>query len=132
MKHFKRAFLIALLSCMLLPGAFIVFRLSEMQVSYCRHKHETLVRMQHDRQRFEDQMEALRENGKRLIALSRESRTPVDYEIVLEDHALEGIHEKIISTYQDGLFFLTSATLESGPGGILLAVKGYRVGEEAP
>ena len=78
---------------------------------------------------YGDKIETLKEYGKELVAISNDGKSNVDYDITLSNNNIDALYSQIISTYEEGLFFLESATIESGASGIRLAVKGFKMGD---
>jgi hypothetical protein len=130
MRYFRVAIIIGILGIMSITSSYYYYRSTQVHMQYCQIKFQTVVKMRSERKMYGEKIDALKEYGKKLIAISKERKTNVDYNITLSDHNLDTLRSKIISTYSEGLFFLERATLESGSSGIRLAVKGFKMGED--
>ncbi len=131
MRYFTVAIIAGIIGIMSFTSSCYYYRSTQVQAAYNEKKYQTIVEMRSERKIYGDKLEVLKEYGKRLVAVSRERKTNVDYDITLYDHDLDALRSKIISTYRDGVFFLESAIIESGSPGIRLAVKGFKLGENA-
>jgi lipopolysaccharide export LptBFGC system permease protein LptF len=131
MKYYKIAIAIGILSIICISSSFSYYRSTQLQSVYNQKKYQSILKMRSERKMYGDKIEALKDYGKKLIAVSKDRKTNVDYDITLYDHDIDTIRSKIISTYSEGVFFLESATLESGSPGIRLAVKGFKMGENS-
>ncbi|HOO37554.1 MAG TPA: hypothetical protein PLV78_04520 [Deltaproteobacteria bacterium] len=129
MRYFRVAIIIGVLGILSITTSYYYYRSTQVQLQYNQMKFQTVVKMRSERKMYGEKIDALKEYGKKLIAISKERKTNVDYDITLSDHNLDTLRSKIISTYSEGLFFLERATLESGSSGIRLAVKGFKMGE---
>lgn len=131
MRRYKIALFIGVMSSVLVISAFSYYRVTAMQAQYNRTKLESILAANRQREDYTRKMEAIKSYSSKLIALSRERNTNVDYEIVLTDHDVGALLSKVKSTYSDGLFFLEKGTIESTPSGITLTMKGFKLGEGA-
>ena len=90
------------------------------------------MRVQAERQVYQEKLDALEMHWKRLRELSGEQTANVSYDITLYPKNFGELQEKIVSTYAEGFFFLDRAMIQSTPEGIRLAVTGFRMGGRRP
>jgi hypothetical protein len=103
-----------------------------MEVKNNQTKLQAILAANEQRKDYYKKIEAIKAYSSKLIALSRERKTNVDYEIILTDHDVKKLLSKVASTYSDGFFFLDKGTIESTQSGITVTMKGFKVGEETP
>lgn len=130
MRYFRVAIIAGLLGIICITSSFYYYRSTQVQAQYNQKKLQTVIKMRSERKMYGEKIGALKEYGKKLVAISKDRKTNVDYAITLSDHNINTLRSKIISTYNEGLFFLESALIESGADGIRLAVKGFKMGED--
>ncbi|HOO44931.1 MAG TPA: hypothetical protein PLM29_01780 [Deltaproteobacteria bacterium] len=131
MRYFKAAVAAAILSIICITSSYGYFRSGQIRLEHYQKRYTDVIRMKSERELYKDKVEVLKKCGQELAAISKDIRTNVDYDITLCDHDIEALHSQIISTYAEGIFFLESATIESGSKGIRLAVKGFKMGENS-
>ncbi|MBN2298314.1 MAG: hypothetical protein JXM72_06945 [Deltaproteobacteria bacterium] len=129
MRYFKIAIAAGILSIVCITSSYCYYRSSQVQVQHYQKKYQAVVKMRSERKMYGDKIESLKKYGQELVAISKDGKTEVDYDITLCNHNIDALYSQIISTYEEGLFFLESATIESGKSGIRLAVKGFKMGD---
>ena len=129
MRYFKAAVAAAILSIICITSSYGYFRSGQIKLQHYEKRYTDVIRMKSERTIYKDKIDALKKSSEELAAISKDIRTNVDYDITLCDHDIDALYSQIISTYAEGLFFLESATIESGAKGIRLAVKGFKMGE---
>ena len=130
MKYYTLAIIIGIISIMCTTASYSYYRLAQNQENFYENKYHTIIKMKSERKQYGEKLEALKEHARKLIAISKERKTTVDYDITLYDHDIDALYTKLVSTYNEGLFFLESATISSGSPGIRLAVRGFKMGED--
>jgi hypothetical protein len=130
MRYFKIALIIGIMSTLLVTSSFSYYRFTQMEVKNNQTKLQAILAANDQRKDYGDKIKAIKAYSSKLIALSRERKTNVDYEIVLTDHDVKRLLSKVASTYSDGFFFLDKGTIESNQSGITVTMKGFKLGEE--
>ncbi len=109
------------------------FYLSERaDTRYNQAKFTSIMRARSERQVYQEKLDALGMHWKKLGELSGEQTADVSYDITLYPKNFSDLHEKLVSTYAEGFFFLERALVLSTPVGIRLAVAGFRMGGSHP
>ncbi|HHO75288.1 MAG TPA: hypothetical protein ENN05_02530 [Deltaproteobacteria bacterium] len=129
MRYYKIALAAGILSIICFTSSFCFFRISQVEAEYNQNRYQAVIKMRSETKTYEDKIVTLKEYGKEIMAISNEGKTKVDYDITLHYNNIDALYSQIISTYEQGLFFLESAVIESGASGIRLAVKGFKMGE---
>jgi hypothetical protein len=130
MRYFKIALIIGIMSTLLVTSSFSYYRFTQMEVKNNQTKLQAILAANDQRKDYGYKIKAIKAYSSKLIALSRERKTNVDYEIVLTDHDVKRLLSKVASTYSDGFFFLDKGTIESNQSGITVTMKGFKLGEE--
>lgn len=128
MRYYKAAIAAGILSIILITSSYCYYRTSQVEAQYYQKKYQAVIKMRSERKMYGDKIEALKKYGRELAAISKDGEIDVDYDITLCNHNIDALYSQIISTYEEGLFFLESATIESVTDGIRLAVKGFKMG----
>jgi hypothetical protein len=132
MRYYRLAIIAGIISVALVSSSYTLYHRSAKQAVINR---ATLTAIQADaRQRstYGAKMDAIRAGSAKLITLSSERHTNVEYEIELVDHDLAQLMSEIASTYAGGMFFLEEAVVESTSGGITVTMKGFKQGAPTP
>ncbi len=132
MRFYRLAIILGIISVALISSSYTLYHRSAKQAAINR---TTLTAIQADaRQRstYEAKMDAIRAGSSKLITLSGERHTNVEYEIELVDHDLAQLMSEVASTYAGGMFFLEEAVVESTSGGITVTMKGFKQGAPTP
>jgi hypothetical protein len=132
MKYFRTAILLGIISFIMVSSAFIFYRTSVKDVRLQRAKLSSILSAEDQRKDYSKKIEAIKEGSSKLVALSRERGTNVDYEIVITDHDLSRLMSEVASTYSGGMFFLEQALVESTSAGITVNMKGFKLGAPTP
>jgi len=131
MNIFRSAILFGVISILMLASSYYYYRTGQVAEQYQYNKFQAIQSTRGQREAYKDKLDTLKKQSNRIVSLSKEQKTNVDYEILLTDHGIKKLYNKVISTYDQGLFFLESAVIESSPSGISLTVKGFKVGANA-
>ncbi|HPI91579.1 MAG TPA: hypothetical protein PLT09_00910 [Deltaproteobacteria bacterium] len=132
MRHYRTAVIIGFISLLLVSSAFAFYRTSVRDVSLQRAKLSSVLSASEQRKDYGKKIEAIKAGSTKLIALSSERGTNVDYEIELTDHDLTRLMGEVASTYSGGMFFLEEAVVESTSAGITVTMKGFKLGAPTP
>ena len=132
MRYYKAALIIGIMSMFAVTLSYSYYRFTEMEVKNNQTKLQAILAANEQRKDYYKKIEAIKAYSSKLIALSRERKTNVDYEIILTDHDVKKLLSKVASTYSDGFFFLDKGTIESTQSGITVTMKGFKLGEETP
>jgi hypothetical protein len=128
MKYYRIALISGLLSAFLLVSSFFYYSYTRNTELNNQSKLQTIPATNAQRRDYVKKMESIKSQSQKLIALSREGTTEVNYEIVLTDHDVKNLLSKVASTYSDKFFFLDKGTIESKPTGITVTLKGFKMG----
>ena len=132
MRYYKAALIIGIMSMFAVTLSYSYYRFAQMEVKDNQTKLQAILAANQQRIDYGKKIEAIKACSSKLIALSRERKTNVDYEIILTDHDVKRLLSKVASTYSDGFFFLDKGTIESTQSGITVTMKGFKLGEETP
>lgn len=124
------AFSILSMLCLISSCWFYLFERSDAR--YNQAKFTSIMRARAERQAYQEKLDALGMHWEKLGELSGERAANVSYDITLYPKNFNELHEKLVSTYAEGFFFLDRATVQSTPEGIRLAVAGFRMGGRRP
>ncbi|MCD6571351.1 MAG: hypothetical protein J7L53_11665 [Deltaproteobacteria bacterium] len=123
------ALILGLISTILLTATFFFYRYTQAQVQYQYDRFNLIHTKQGDLYQYEKKLKTI--IGQRSDKIAKNITTDIDYEISLKGHDIKELYEKIVSTYQGGLFFLVNATIEAKPSSISLAMRGFKVSKES-
>lgn len=132
MRYYRAAIILGIISVFLITSAFLYYRSAVRNVSLQNDRLSSTLSAADQRRDYGRKIEAIKKENAKLIALSRERGTNVDYEITLTDHDLSRLMKEIASTYSGGMFFLEHAALESTSAGITVTMKGFKLGTSRP
>jgi hypothetical protein len=132
MRYYKAALIFGIMSMFAVTLSYSYYRFAEMEVKNNQTKLQAILAANEQRKDYYKKIEAIKAYSSKLIALSRERKTNVDYEIILTDHDVRRLLSKVASTYSDEFFFLDKGTIESTQSGITVTMKGFKLGEETP
>jgi hypothetical protein len=132
MRYYKAALIFGIMSMFAVTLSYSYYRFAQMEVKNNQTKLQAILAANEQRRDYGKKIEAIKACSSKLIALSREHKTNVDYEIILTDHDVKKLLSKVASTYSDGFFFLDKGTIESTQSGITVTMKGFKLGEETP
>jgi hypothetical protein len=97
-----------------------------------RKKYDAIVRVRSEGRAYHEKLESLNRNWAGLSELSQDQGPSVSYDVSVRLSSREELDDTIATTYEHGLFFLKSAVLEYTPGGISLAISGFKKGKQQP
>lgn len=131
MRHYRTAIILGIISILLISMSFFYYHTSVRDVSLQRIKLSSILSATEQRKDYGRKIEAIKAGSSKLIALSREQGTTIDYQIALTDHDLSRLMREVASTYSGGMFFLENAVVESTSAGITVSMKGFKLGAAA-
>ena len=131
MRHYRVAIIFGIIGVLLISTAFAYYQTSVRNVSLQRTKLSSILSTAEQRKDYSKKIEAIKAGRSKLIALSRERGTNIDYEIALTDHDLARLMQEVASTYAGSMFFLEHAVVESTSAGISVSMKGFKLGAAA-
>lgn len=132
MRIYKMAVALSVVSMLCLISSCWFYLSERADARYNQAKFTSIMRVQAERQVYQEKLDALEMHWKRLRELSGEQTANVSYDITLYPKNFGELQEKIVSTYAEGFFFLDRAMIQSTPEGIRLAVTGFRMGGRRP
>ncbi|HON38628.1 MAG TPA: hypothetical protein PLY57_07590 [Deltaproteobacteria bacterium] len=132
MRIYRLAVALSVVSMLCLISSCWFYLSERADARYNQAKFTSIMRVQAERQVYQEKLDALEMHWKRLRELSGEQTANVSYDITLYPKNFGELQEKIVSTYAEGFFFLDRAMIQSTPEGIRLAVTGFRMGGRRP
>lgn len=132
MRIYKMAVALSVVSMLCLISSCWFYLSERADARYNQAKFTSIMRVQAERQVYQEKLDALEMHWKRLRELSGEQTANVSYDITLYPKNFGELQEKIVSTYAEGFFFLDRAMIQSTHEGIRLAVTGFRMGGRRP
>jgi hypothetical protein len=128
MKYYRMALILGILSAFLVVSSFFYFSYTRNALAKNQSKLQTILTTNAQRKDYVKKMESIKSHSQKLIALTREGTTEINYEIVLTDHDVKNLLSKVASTYSDKIFFLDRGSIESKPTGLTVTLKGFKMG----
>ena len=128
MRYYRVALAIGIISAVLVTSSFAYYIHTAREVTYNRTKLEAILSANGKRKDYVKKIESIKAYSSKLIALSHERNTNVEYEIVLKDHDVKNLFSEVASAYKNDMFFLDKATVESTSSGITVTMKGFKLG----
>jgi len=128
MKYYRMAVILGIISAFSIVSSYFYYSYTGKAVANNQAKLQTILATNAQRKDYVRKMESIKSHSQKLIALTREGTTEIDYEIVLTDHDVKSLLSKVASTYSDKIFFLDKGAIESSPAGITVSLKGYKMG----
>ncbi len=128
MRYYRVALTIGIISAVLVTSSFAYYIHTARKVTYNRTKLEAILSANSHRKDYVKKIESIKAYSSKLIALSHERNTNVDYEIILKDYDVKNLFSEVASTYKNDMFFLDKATVESTSAGITVTMKGFKLG----
>lgn len=128
MKRFRLAVIAGVMATALLVSSFWFFEKTQERSEYSKKKYLTIMRVRSESRGYNQKLESFNERWKTLGELSHEAGANVNYDISIEPSNFDDLNEKVVSTYEHGMFFLKSAVLTGTPDGVRLAVTGFKKG----
>jgi len=132
MRIYRLAVALSVVSMLCLISSCWFYLSERADARYNQAKFTSIMRVQAERQVYQEKLDALEMHWKRLRELSGEQTANVSYDITLYPKNFGELQEKIVSTYAEGFFFLDRAMIQSTHEGIRLAVTGFRMGGRRP
>ena len=128
MRYYRVALTIGIISAVLVTSSFAYYIHTAREVTYKRSKLEAILAANGKRKDYVKKIESIKAYSSKLITLSHERNTNVDYEIVLKNYDVKNLFSEVASTYKNDMFFLDKATVESTSAGITVTMKGFKLG----
>lgn len=128
MRYFRVAMLFGIISTFLVVSAFTYYRHGVSSVRHNRTKLGAIHSSAAQRTEYAKKIEAIKAGSAKLIALSAERGTDIEYEIMLTEPNVARLMEKVASTYAEDMFFLDKAVVETTSAGISVTMKGFKLG----
>ncbi len=132
MRIYRLAVVFSILSMLCVISSCWFYLSERADARYNQAKFTSIMRARSERQVYQEKLDALEMHWKKLGELSGEQTADVSYDITLYPKNFSDLHEKLVSTYAEGFFFLDRALVQSTPEGIRLAVAGFRMGGSHP
>lgn len=128
MKYYRMAVILGIISAVSIVSSYFYYSYTGKVMANNQARLQAILATNAQRKDYVRKMESIKSHSQKLIALTREGTTEIDYEIVLTDHDVKSLLAKAASTYSDKIFFLEKGAVESSPAGITLSLKGYKMG----
>jgi hypothetical protein len=132
MRIYRLAVIFSILGMLCLISSCWFYLSERAEVRYNQDKFTSIMRARAERHAYQEKLDALEMHWKKLGELSGEQTADVSYDITLYPKNFNELHEKLVSTYAKGFFFLDRAMVQSTPQGIRLAVTGFKLGGRQP
>jgi hypothetical protein len=132
MKRFRLALITGAVATAMLVSSFWFYQAARERADFSRKKFIAIERVRTESRGYKQKLDSFNARWQTLGELSRDSAANVNYDISIEPSNFEDLNEKVVSTYEHGMFFLKSATLAGTPNGVRLAVTGFKKGGAQP
>lgn len=128
MKRFRLAVITGVIATALLISSFCFYQTTQQRSDYSKKKYFAIMRVRTESRGYKQKLASFNERWKTLGELSHETDAHVNYDISIEPSNFDDLNEKVLSTYEHGMFFLKTAVLEGTGDGVRLAVTGFKKG----
>lgn len=132
MRTFRLAVIMGILSTASLVSSYFYYHAALKNAEAGEKKYHAITGSRSERKAYKDRLSAFDEQWKSIGRISWEKAADISYEITICPASFGELNEKIVSTYEQGIFFLNGATIESTPEGTRLMVTGAKKGGGNP